>query len=149
MLNRGAKESNSCRLEHEVEQRASRSGPAQARAGGLLVALDPERAVAARLAAVAKPRRVRRKCIFRKCIFRKCKTVRFSIPHRRRRVFSFFDFRSSFPVFPTSLKLRAENNMHLSTITHEEKMYFSVEKLIWRLLERIFRSDHTFLEQII
>ena len=36
------------------------------------------------------------------------KTVRFSIPHRRRRVFSFFDFRSSFPVFPTSLKLRAE-----------------------------------------
>ena len=34
--------------------------------------------------------------------------MRFSIPHRRRRVFSFFDFRSSFPVFPTSLKLRAK-----------------------------------------
>ena len=34
--------------------------------------------------------------------------MRFSIPHRRRRVFSFFDFRSSFPGFPTSLKLRAE-----------------------------------------
>ena len=37
--------------------------------------------------------------------------MRFSIPHRRRRVFSFFDFRSSFSVFPTSLKLRAEKAM--------------------------------------
>ena len=39
--------------------------------------------------------------------------MRFSIPHRRRRVFSFFDFRSSFPVFPTSLKLRAKNFRNL------------------------------------
>ena len=31
-----------------------------------------------------------------------------SFPHRRGRVFSFFDFRSSFLVFPTSLKLRAK-----------------------------------------
>ena len=37
--------------------------------------------------------------------------MRFSIPHRRRRVFSFFDFRSSFPVFPTSLKLRAKKDL--------------------------------------
>ena len=42
--------------------------------------------------------------------------VRFSIPHRRRRVFSFFDFRSSFPVFPTSLKLRAKNTMYICRI---------------------------------
>ena len=37
--------------------------------------------------------------------------MRFSLPHRRRRVFSFFDFRSSFPVFPTSLKLRAKKDL--------------------------------------
>ena len=34
--------------------------------------------------------------------------MRFSIPHRRRRVFSFFDFRSSFSRFSDFIKLRAK-----------------------------------------
>ena len=62
------------------------------------------------------------------------KMLHFRKIHRHRRVFSFFYFRSSFPVFPTSLKLRALKK-------NPEKIWLKFNKhsaKFWQILQILF-----------